>query len=216
MLWDWHGWWVESNLFRYDYSMNTIKQYIEELCAYVGNISTTWAICALSKETTQQFIDTMNMHLAYDVDTDYSILELWPGGGNITQHLIQPNIDLTCIEVTPDFVEKLAEQYTAYDNVHIIQWCASDIIACIWSDVSMDAVVSTIPMTFLEKEWKIDEVLKGIKTVLKPHGYFFSAQIRSRQNTYFEKYFGNAIYEKRIGDWPAITLMTVYQNDDEE
>lgn len=117
---------------------------------------------------------------------EWSVLELGPGTGNITKHLLQTSYQVHAIELDEVFVDTLSQQYQTHSNFKLYHDSAINLRNHIHHPV--DIIVTTIPMTLLGDVW--DRILEQCAMVLKPWWMLISGQIRSKQEKQYQHHIG--------------------------
>lgn len=195
---------IDNNELRTFYRHLRLLRYMITI-EHIKNILTTWAIAPLSDKISRALADVAWSYLT----PGNQIIELGSGTGNITQYLVKYNdVSLTCFEILPEFVEHLEQEFADHDHVQILDVWAQELDKYFDPD-SVDVIISTIPMTFLEDD--IDQILGHISSILRPGGVFVSGQVRSVQNKLIQEYVWDQIYSKRIM-WLQPIHITAYEN----
>ena len=113
------------------------------------------------------------------VELGKQVLEIGPGFGAATDHLMNPARHLTCVEINPRMAKKL-QRRTAGHNVTVL--CEDATRSSLGSD-SFDSAVCLTMLHHIPSAELQDQLLAEVLRVLRPGGVF--AGTDSRQGRFF-------------------------------
>lgn len=134
--------------------------------------------------------------MSCDIGQDFRVLELGPGTGALTSHILERIVSpkqLTLIEHDPEFSEICKKKFPGLD---VRQTDAGFFLKD--SDEQFDAIISGIPFVMLPAE-KRAPIFKSIKAALKPHGIFVMFQYSPTTRNELKRLFGNV--KTRFTPW---------------
>ncbi|USN55979.1 MAG: methyltransferase domain-containing protein [Candidatus Peribacteria bacterium] len=122
---------------------------------HAKNILVTGAVAPMSDKTTKRIPDVVASYISDP--TQSVVVEYGAGTGNITDALVEQDWNkVSCYEILPEFASLLQKKFAHKTHVQILQKSAERVLEE-HAEESVDAVVTTIPLSFLED--KIDRIL---------------------------------------------------------
>jgi phosphatidylethanolamine/phosphatidyl-N-methylethanolamine N-methyltransferase len=137
-----------------------------------------------------------------------TVVELGPGTGGTTRALLAampPQASLLSIEISPDFIAGLR---AIEDHRLIVHHGNAERLAEILQQhawASVDAVVSGIPFSLLQPEWR-RRVVEGIWSALTPGGRFVAYQICGHIRQIAQPLFGPAQIALELRNFPPLRV----------
>jgi len=117
--------------------------------------------------------------MAAGLSAGSKVLELGGGTGTLTRGLVDAGVtgtDLTVIEMNPDFIRTLGQQFA---GARIVDHSAFEIETLPDEVSDLDAVVSGLPLVNMSRD-NHRAIMRGTFTRLKPGGYYRQFTYRPR------------------------------------
>lgn len=181
--------------------MNRINFLIE----YFKSPRTIGAVAPSSKKLAEKMVSSI------DFKSAQCIIEYGPGTGVFTDKLIESkkrDTILILAECNEEFCKQLAERYSDYDNVVIVNDSAENIYKYLeeYKIEKVDYIVSGLPFTSLPKSVS-NKILDNTRDILKEDGIFITFQYTLLKKGYISSYFKDISYERVISNVPPAYVL---------
>ena len=163
---------------------------------------TTWAIWKLSESASKNIISQI------DRNSINTVVEFWPWRGNITQEILNklwPDWKLICFEINEkDFKQHLD---TLQDSRLTIHYTSCEHISEYCIDNSVDLIISTIPISLIDKNIVNIIVNKSYNSLVS--GWeFITGQYSSYAKQFMNPIFGNIHKRRHLRNIPPVCILT--------
>ena len=163
---------------------------------------TTWAVGQLSKSTTRDITSHINRQ------NTKTVIEFWPGWGNITQTILDqlsPDGQLICFEINKKDFESHLQKIT--DPRLTIHYLSCEQIDRYIEQTSVDTIISTIPLSFIEKT-TVASIIQKSYQALKPWGTFITGQYSSYAKQFLNPHFISITQRRHLRNLPPVCIIT--------
>lgn len=169
----------------------------------IKNYLTIWSLAPSSRYLYNK------MTRDIDFSNDIHIVEFWPWNWVFSDKLLKQmwkNSKISIFEIDANFCNYLRNKYKHESRVKIYE-----ISACqtknFFEENSIDYVISSLPLSFIEKN-KVLDILEKTKLILKPNWKFIQYQYFLKNKKEIKKVFNNIKYNFTFLNFPPAFIYT--------
>ncbi len=163
---------------------------------FLKDFKQTGAVLPSSKALTKKMLKNINF------DRPVKIVELGPGTGCMTREILKrmhPKSELICVEINPDFCERL-KQIKTDKKFSVLQTSAADLASQIDTH-SIHYVVSGLPLANFRTN-EVESIFGSIQNILKAQGSYIQFQYTLRLDETIKQYFSIVIKSFSLFNFP--------------
>ena len=163
---------------------------------------TTWAVGQLSQSSSNAL--TKNI----DRDSVKTVIEYWPGWGNITQAILDKlptDGQLICFEINKKDFKPHLDKIQDPRLIIYYSWCENLSAYC--DANSVDIIISTIPLSLMPKT-TVTTIISQSFTALKSWGKFITGQYSTYAKKFMTPVFAHTEHRRHLRNLPPVCIIT--------